>query len=214
MSLVFFVADVRFSGFSIGLPVFRSTPVAQLTLTNGSAIEQFAGGPVQRVGKAIAVEVHQDLPHLPVDVEIDQDVLVDAVIVPGIVRGLLVGPLRFPRIGVPREDRHRPLVVARPLVGIPGSGVAGAVVEEVELGIVAVPAPGRAAASSSTHRLSRFPPNLGTRLLPPGPVLYMRQICLPVFTSLAVTNPRTPNSPPLMPEITLSLITIGAEVMV
>jgi hypothetical protein len=47
-----------------------------------------------------------------------------------------------------------------------------------------------------------------------GPVLYMRHICLPVFTSLAVTKPRTPNSPPEMPEITLSLITIGAAVIV
>jgi hypothetical protein len=38
-------------------------------------------------------------------------------------------------------------------------------------------------------------------------VLYIRQTCLPVFTSFAVTNPRTPNSPPEMPEITLSLMT-------
>ena len=45
-------------------------------------------------------------------------------------------------------------------------------------------------------------------------MLYIRQICLPVLTSFAVTKPRTPNSPPQMPEITLSLMTIGAEVTV
>ena len=110
MSLVFFDEDVLFSGFSIGLPVFRSMPVAQLTIDEGFGHEQFTGRPVQRVGKAIAVEVHQDLPHLPVDVEIDQDVLVDAVIVPGVVRRLLIGPLRLPGIGIAREDRHRPLL--------------------------------------------------------------------------------------------------------
>src|SRR5437773_1634879 len=41
----------------------------------------------------------------------------------------------------------------------------------------------------------------------------MRQTCLPVLTSLAVTNPRTPNSPPLMPVSTLSLMTSGAIVI-
>src|SRR5207247_11245477 len=79
--------------------------------------------------------------------EIDQDVLVDAVVVPGIVRRLLIGPFRLPGIGIPREDRHRPFVVAGPLIRIPGPGVPAAVVQEVQLRVVAVPAPGRPAAS-------------------------------------------------------------------
>src|SRR5580765_7091651 len=38
MSFVFLADEVCFSGFSIGRPVLRSTPVAQLTTTNGSAM--------------------------------------------------------------------------------------------------------------------------------------------------------------------------------
>ena len=43
--ITFFVAVVRFSGFSIGLPVLRSTLLAQFTVTNGSAI---SNSPVAR----------------------------------------------------------------------------------------------------------------------------------------------------------------------
>ena len=37
MSLVFLLAEVRFSGFSTGRPVFRSMLVAQFTSTKGLA---------------------------------------------------------------------------------------------------------------------------------------------------------------------------------
>ena len=47
-----------------------------------------------------------------------------------------------------------------------------------------------------------------------GPVLYARHFSWPVLTSNAVTRPRTPNSPPEMPAMTVSLITIGALVIV
>src|SRR5262245_59347237 len=60
---------------------------------------------------------------------------------------LLIGPLRFSSIRIAGEDRHGPFVVARPLVRIPRSGVSGTVIEEVEFGIIAVPAPGGAAAT-------------------------------------------------------------------
>jgi hypothetical protein len=76
---------------------------------------------------------------------VEEDVLVDAVVIPLVVRRHLVGPLRHPGLRVPREDGHRPLVVAGPLVGIPASGVSGAVVQEVQLGVVGVPSPGGAA---------------------------------------------------------------------
>src|SRR5690606_643011 len=102
--------------------------------------------PVQRVGEAVAVAVDQRPTHPAVDLLVDQDVLVDAVVVPRVVRRHLVGPARLTRIGVARPDRHRPLVVARPLIRVPGAGVARAVVEEVQLGVVRVPAPRRAAA--------------------------------------------------------------------
>ena len=102
-------------------------------MDEGLRHQQFTCCAIQRVAKTVAVEVHEDLSHLPLDVEIDQDVLIDPVVVPGIVRRLLVGPLRLSRVGIPREDRHRPLVVARPLIGIPGSGVPSAVIKKVEL---------------------------------------------------------------------------------
>src|SRR5256885_8826533 len=44
-----------------------------------------------------------------------------SVVVPGVPRSHLVAPLGFPRIDVPREDRHRPFVVAGPLGGAPRS---------------------------------------------------------------------------------------------
>ena len=62
------------------------------------------------------------------------------------MRSLLVSPLCFAGVGVARKNGHRPFVLARPLVGIPGSGISGAVVKEVEFRVVAIPAPGRAAA--------------------------------------------------------------------
>src|SRR5205823_5750449 len=77
----------------------------------------------------------------------DQDVLVDPVVVPRVVRRLLIGPFRLPRVRVAGENRHRVLVVAGPLIGVPGSRVAGAVVEQVELRIIAVPPPRGAAAT-------------------------------------------------------------------
>ncbi len=50
------------------------------------------------------------------------------------------------------------------------------------------------------------------RLGSPGTV-QKRHTCLPVCASYAATNPRTPNSAPLIPVITLPLMTRGALVM-
>jgi len=47
-----------------------------------------------------------------------------------------------------------------------------------------------------------------------GPVLYARHATLPSSASSAVTQPRTPYSPPLLPTITLPLTTSGAIVIV
>jgi hypothetical protein len=47
-----------------------------------------------------------------------------------------------------------------------------------------------------------------------GPVLQARQAIFPVAASSAVSQPRTPISPPLLPTRTLSLTTSGAIVMV
>src|SRR5690606_4566884 len=94
----------------------------------------------------VPVEVDQRLAQPAVDLQVDQDVLVDAVVVPRVVRRHLVRPARLARPRVTRPDRHGPLVVAGPLVRVPGAGVPGPVVDEVQLRIVGVPAPRRAAA--------------------------------------------------------------------
>ena len=62
------------------------------------------------------------------------------------MRRHLVDPAGHAGVGVAREDGHRPLVVAGPLRRVPGAGVAGAVVDQVQVGIVGEPAPGGAAA--------------------------------------------------------------------
>src|SRR6185437_16897761 len=56
----------------------------------------------------------------------------------------LVEPVRLTRVGITRENAGGPLVVARPLIGVPRTRVAGAVVDEVELRVVADPSPGPA----------------------------------------------------------------------
>ena len=91
--------------------------------------------------------MHQDVARFSLHVDaVGQDHLVHAVEIPLVVRRHLVHPLRLAGVDVTRPDRHRPLVVAGALHRVPGAGVARAVVHQVELRVVAVPAPGRAAA--------------------------------------------------------------------
>src|SRR6058998_1277542 len=103
--------------------------------------EQLTRFAVQRVGKPIAIKVNEGLSRFSLDLEIDKDILIYPVIVPRIVRGFLVGPLRFSGIGIPSENRHRPLVITRTLVGIPGPWVPSAIIKKIECGVVGVPAP-------------------------------------------------------------------------
>src|ERR1043166_1345283 len=117
--------------------------------------EKFTGRAVEHVREAVAIEIGQNLSRLSLDVDVEQHHLVDAVVVPPIVRSLLVRPLRPTGVGVACEDRHRPLVVAGPLIGIPRSVVAGAVVEEVQLRVVALPSPRRPPAALPLVALPR-----------------------------------------------------------
>ena len=58
----------------------------------------------------------------------------------------LIEPFGHPVVGIAGHDRHRPAVVARTLRRVPGRGVAGAVIDQVEFRIIREPAPDRAAA--------------------------------------------------------------------
>src|SRR5690606_31544435 len=88
--------------------------------------------------------MHERRNLLSFEVEVDKYVLVDAVIIPFVVRRHLIGPTRHACIQVACEDRHRPLVVSRTLRRIPGTRIAGAVISEIELRIVGIPPPRRA----------------------------------------------------------------------
>ena len=107
--------------------------------------EQLAVGAVERVGQPVAVEVDQDLPVLAADLLVGEDHLVDAVIVPLVVGRHLVDPSGHAGVDVTREDGHRPAIVAGSLLRVPGRGIAGSDVKQVQLGIVGIPAPRRAA---------------------------------------------------------------------
>ncbi len=120
--------------------------------------EQRAVGTVEHIGKAVTIEVSESLHVLPIDFHIGEEVLVDPVIVPLIERGHLIGPNRGAVGNVAGEDRHRPLVVeftgvalfvglVRATIGrAPQAGVTGRVVDDLRVGVIAVPTPSRAAA--------------------------------------------------------------------
>ena len=108
--------------------------------------EQLAGLAIERVAEAVAVEVDQNLAHLTVDLVVGEDHLVDAVVVPLVVRRHLVDPLGHAGLRIAGEDGHRPAIVAGTLRRVPGPGIAGAVVHQIQLRIVRHPAPGGAAA--------------------------------------------------------------------
>src|SRR5262249_46140002 len=121
----------------------RAAVLGPVDRTIRVADDDLAVGPVDRVGDAVAIEVAEQL----LAAALEQHVLVHAVVIPLVVRGHLVGPDHRAVIRLPREDGHRPLVVAGPLVGVPRARVADAVVVDVGFGIVRVPTPRGAAAA-------------------------------------------------------------------
>ena len=108
--------------------------------------EKLAVTPVEQVGEAIAIEMRERRDGGAVHYALREHALVDAVIIPGVVRSHLVRPRSHPSVRIAGEERGGPFVVARPLRGIPRSRVSAPVIDQVELGIVGIPAPGGAAA--------------------------------------------------------------------
>ena len=117
---------------------------------------QGAVNAVEHIGKAVTIEVSESLHLLAIDGHVGEEVLVDAVIVPLIEGGHLVGPDRSTVLDVAGEDRHRPLVVKIASIALfvglvgatigraPQAGVTGRVVDDLQLGVIAVPAPSSA----------------------------------------------------------------------
>ena len=107
--------------------------------------QQFACFAIQRVLETVAVEVDERLRRFALYIDIRQDHLVDAIIVPFVMGRHLEDPLGHAGIGVSREDRHGPLVVARTLGRVRGARIAAAVIDQVQLGVIGIPSPGGAA---------------------------------------------------------------------
>src|SRR5207249_4656795 len=177
----------------------------------------------ERVAEPVSIEMHEGLDRLAADGQVGQNHLVDAVIVPRVPRRHLVAPLRLPRVDVAREDRNRPLVVAGALARVPGRRIPGAVVYEVQRRIERIPAPRRAPARRPLIALPRRDPLVLLTEMWVGFVeviveqnLFVGAHAVGAPDALAgldvigLTCPRTPNSPPLTPTMTLSFITCGA----
>src|SRR5216683_1305997 len=92
--------DSRFAGSGVdtGSPIDR-----RVELMNR---EQLAIDSIENVGIAVAVEVRERGMILTLDGGIKQDVLVNAVVVPPVMRSHLKCPGRNAGIGIPRDDAH------------------------------------------------------------------------------------------------------------
>src|SRR3990172_6872844 len=107
--------------------------------------EKLAITAVGHVSKALAIEMREGRDCGAIDDGIREYTLVDAVVVPHIVRGHLICPGGYSSIRITGEEGCGPFVIAGPLRRIPRSRVAGAVINQVKLRIIRVPAPRRAA---------------------------------------------------------------------
>ena len=85
--------------------------------------QQLAGQTIEGVAESVTIEVGQKLcvllAILVLHRKVDQRHFVDTVIIPFIVRGHLVNPLRSTGIRITSPYGHRPLVIAWTLDGVP-----------------------------------------------------------------------------------------------
>ena len=132
--------------------------------------EELTVDSVECVGESVSVEMNEKLSRRPADILLGEDHFINAVVVPFVVRRHLVNPSGVPGVDITREDGHRPFVVARPLARVPGAGIGGAVVDQVELGIVGVPSPGGGPATLPLVTL----PGLQARIFADRPAQFCR----------------------------------------
>src|SRR5689334_1247769 len=83
---------------------------------------------------------------LTLNIQIQQQIFIYAIVIVHVMRRDLVSPNGLPARGTSGEDGASPFVIAGTHVGIPRPRIAGAIVDEVELRIVGDPAPTVAAA--------------------------------------------------------------------
>src|SRR5947207_11152130 len=109
--------------------------------------EQLAGRAVERVRKAILVEVYKHAPHASADDQVGENHLGIRVVVPAVVRRELICPDERAVARPAREDAVRPLILAGALLRVVWARIAGAEVDEIELRVVRNPTPYRRAAT-------------------------------------------------------------------
>src|SRR4051812_30863633 len=85
-------------------------------MAEGCRRKDLARSAVEHVDVAIAFGPDEDFARLSVDRQVEQDLLVDAVVVVHVMRRPLVKPERLAGVGVAREDAGGPLVVAGTLI--------------------------------------------------------------------------------------------------
>ena len=107
--------------------------------------QQFACDPVHRIAQTVAIKVRQQLALDTIDHLLGQDVFVDTIVIPLVMRGHLIEPFGHTGIDITCHQGHGPAVVTRTLRGVPCRGVARAIIEQVFVQIGRIPAPRGAA---------------------------------------------------------------------
>src|SRR5256885_7008819 len=93
-----------------------------------------ARGPVHGIREAVLVEMDEDLPWPAIHGQVGEDHLRGGIVVPTVVWRELVRPHQRAVLRPAGQDAGGPLVVAGALLGVVRRRIAGAVVEQVEVG--------------------------------------------------------------------------------
>ncbi len=141
-------------------------------LDKWAAGKKFAGHTVQDVKESIAIAPEHQFARTAVPIRIRQDGNLHRVIVVGVARCELEIPLEFPGIRVEGDGRIRVQVIAGSLFRVPvRTGISGAPIGQVEIGIVGTGNPDGSAAmfpiATSPTFVAGFP-WLGDRIKAPG----------------------------------------------
>ena len=158
-----------------GLLVDALGPVDERVRIGG---DELSARPIKHVVEAVLRGLHEDLARALPEVELGEDHLLRAVVVPAIARCRLVVPRELAALSVDRDDRRCVQVVAALaaiFLDVVRRAVAGADVDELEFGVVVDAVPHRRAAA-------RFP---AMARIPGGESLHEVRLVLRSFLRVA-----------------------------
>src|ERR1700722_11638577 len=144
-------ADVVYDSTDLGelVRVHDGPPGLKIDAENGIDVAVWLGRDdlatlaVHHIEMTVAVRMQQYLARVAAHSHVDQDLLVDPVVVVLVVRVILQRPFGGAGIGIACEQRRGPFVVAWTLLLVPRARIAGAVIDQVQVGIVGDPSPHR-----------------------------------------------------------------------